>query len=297
MSKLAAAIRAPVYYCAMNGFRCAVCDCSLPTEGKKRYGTKCAKCYLREYAQRPERKAKEAERRAANRERLAAKSREYHKTHRDAVLVKNKIRYEANRDEILAKQKKYIEEHKEEIRERNKAYRTANAEKIKAKKREQWQANKEQISADRKTKYHENREAMRARANEYNSKNREKARVYRIKNQDKLRARQQAWYLANPHKGTEYVNRRRALKENAEGAHTAEDRAAIFARDGGVCRVCGSARRLALDHIVPLARGGGNGPENLQTLCRSCNSSKGAKTQEEWEAHPLYRFRVVSKLD
>lgn len=34
---------------------------------------------------------------------------------------------------------------------------------------------------------------------------------------------------------------------------------------------------LTIDHIHPEFHGGSHDPENLQLLCRSCNSSKGAK--------------------
>lgn len=37
-----------------------------------------------------------------------------------------------------------------------------------------------------------------------------------------------------------------------------------------------------VDHIVPLSRGGNHSYENLQCLCKSCNSSKGAKLMSEW---------------
>lgn len=49
----------------------------------------------------------------------------------------------------------------------------------------------------------------------------------------------------------------------------------VWARDGGVCVRCGSAKELHFDHIIPLARGGGNTAENLQLLCRPCNQAKG----------------------
>jgi hypothetical protein len=55
----------------------------------------------------------------------------------------------------------------------------------------------------------------------------------------------------------------------------AEVRDAVFARDGNECLKCGSTELLSIDHIVPLASGGDNSLNNLQTLCKRCNSSKG----------------------
>jgi hypothetical protein len=46
-----------------------------------------------------------------------------------------------------------------------------------------------------------------------------------------------------------------------------------------MCSRCGSTGNLTIDHIVPRVKGGGNEPENLRVLCRSCNSSKGVSTQ------------------
>jgi 5-methylcytosine-specific restriction endonuclease McrA len=45
------------------------------------------------------------------------------------------------------------------------------------------------------------------------------------------------------------------------------------------CSLCGSTEDLTGDHITPLAVGGLNTPRNIRVLCRSCNSSKGAKTK------------------
>lgn len=54
-------------------------------------------------------------------------------------------------------------------------------------------------------------------------------------------------------------------------------RAAIYARDGHRCVTCGATENLSLDHIFPYSLGGEDTKENLQTMCRSCNSRKGAK--------------------
>lgn len=52
---------------------------------------------------------------------------------------------------------------------------------------------------------------------------------------------------------------------------------AVWERDNFTCRHCGARRDLSVDHIVPESRGGAMALDNLQTLCRSCNSRKGAR--------------------
>ena len=59
-----------------------------------------------------------------------------------------------------------------------------------------------------------------------------------------------------------------------------ETREEVFARDKWACLKCGAKESLSLDHIVPLASGGDNETTNLQTLCKSCNSSKGNTTKD-----------------
>lgn len=53
----------------------------------------------------------------------------------------------------------------------------------------------------------------------------------------------------------------------------------VWERDNFTCRQCGTRRFLSVDHIKPERSGGTLELENLQTLCRRCNSIKGA-----WEA-------------
>ena len=51
----------------------------------------------------------------------------------------------------------------------------------------------------------------------------------------------------------------------------------LIDRDGASCAHCGTTESLTVDHIHPISRGGSDDPENLQILCSSCNSSKGAR--------------------
>lgn len=57
-------------------------------------------------------------------------------------------------------------------------------------------------------------------------------------------------------------------------------RAAVVARDGFTCGLCGEPvdpTNFHLDHIVPWSRGGGHNVENLQVAHPRCNSAKGAR--------------------
>jgi 5-methylcytosine-specific restriction endonuclease McrA len=55
-------------------------------------------------------------------------------------------------------------------------------------------------------------------------------------------------------------------------------RKAVFELHGKKCLRCGSDKKISLDHIVPVFNGGANEIENLQPLCKSCNSKKGTNT-------------------
>lgn len=53
----------------------------------------------------------------------------------------------------------------------------------------------------------------------------------------------------------------------------------VFKRDGFVCQYCGATPPgviLHVDHINPVAEGGGNGIDNLITACEACNLGKAA---------------------
>lgn len=51
----------------------------------------------------------------------------------------------------------------------------------------------------------------------------------------------------------------------------------VFERDAYRCKHCGGHIDLSCDHIIPESKGGPTTFANLQTLCRPCNSAKGAR--------------------
>ena len=65
----------------------------------------------------------------------------------------------------------------------------------------------------------------------------------------------------------------------------------VLERDGGRCLTCGATTDLTIDHIVSLARGGSDEIDNLQTLCRSCNSRKNAGEGKRGKYKCGWQFR------
>ena len=62
-----------------------------------------------------------------------------------------------------------------------------------------------------------------------------------------------------------------------------KDRWAVLKRDNYRCAKCGASPSndhkvaLEVDHIIPVANGGGNAIDNLQALCQGCNQGKKDK--------------------
>lgn len=56
-----------------------------------------------------------------------------------------------------------------------------------------------------------------------------------------------------------------------------ELRSKILKKYGYKCVKCESKDNLTIDHIKPYIKGGPTKENNLQVLCKSCNSKKGAK--------------------
>jgi 5-methylcytosine-specific restriction endonuclease McrA len=53
---------------------------------------------------------------------------------------------------------------------------------------------------------------------------------------------------------------------------------AAIVRASPRCAKCGSTTDLTADHIIPISEGGAGGPRRV--LCRTCNSSRGANTDD-----------------
>jgi 5-methylcytosine-specific restriction endonuclease McrA len=73
---------------------------------------------------------------------------------------------------------------------------------------------------------------------------------------------------------------RQARKATPRKAISKTTRFEIFKRDGFTCQYCGAMPPKAVlhvEHIVPVAKGGGNSDGNLTTACSVCNAGKGVR--------------------
>jgi 5-methylcytosine-specific restriction endonuclease McrA len=73
----------------------------------------------------------------------------------------------------------------------------------------------------------------------------------------------------------------RRRMEKKSGKVTAKEWAEKLKEFNYCCVNCGTDENIQMDHIYPLSKGGKHHIDNIQPLCGSCNSSKGAKI--EWE--------------
>lgn len=139
-------------------------------------------------------------------------------------------------------------------------------------------------AAQGRARYVANREAALQRRRARYAANPDKAlaqhRAWRMRNLDHHRALCRQWAKQNPEAARVLVRRRRARLMAADGTHTVQDIAALFAQQRGRCAMCAVDLLTAgqhVDHVMPLSRGGGNGADNLQLLCPTCNRRKSNK--------------------
>ena len=68
--------------------------------------------------------------------------------------------------------------------------------------------------------------------------------------------------------------RRYARERGAEGSHSLSEWNALKERHHYRCAICEKMKPLTKDHKLPLSCGGTDYIDNIQPLCRNCNSRK-----------------------
>lgn len=79
------------------------------------------------------------------------------------------------------------------------------------------------------------------------------------------------------------IRSKRLADARQKGSHTPDEWLAVVRYHDGLCAKCNAeviGGTPTKDHIIPIYQGGSDAIENLQPLCRQCNSSKGSDTTD-----------------
>jgi 5-methylcytosine-specific restriction endonuclease McrA len=111
-----------------------------------------------------------------------------------------------------------------------------------------------------------------------------KDRRYREADPERQARRHRVYRQANPEKKAAIKKRRAERQAASPVRHTEHDVLAQYVRQGGRCYWCGGdlSDGYETDHVIPLAKGGSDGPENIVVACRPCNQAKGSKLPQEF---------------
>jgi 5-methylcytosine-specific restriction endonuclease McrA len=158
-------------------------------------------------------------------------------------------------------------------------WRRNNPEKYKAQQHRNLKKNREKRLAMTQRWRENNREYTREYSRNYYYENYERAqesnRRFREANPDYFCRKALEWAKKFPERAAKNANDYRARREGAEGSHTVEEWTELCEFHGNKCLACGVLdKKLTRDHVIPLTLGGGNGIDNIQPLCKPCNSRK-----------------------
>ena len=119
-------------------------------------------------------------------------------------------------------------------------------------------------------------------------KNRAKANRWRVFNPENKRLSNRKWEAKNAELVAQYRERRRAKRLSLPTLMVSEKD--LRRLKTGPCAYCNSTGTMTIDHKIPVSHPSGQGYwgiGNLQSLCKSCNSSKGARLYSEWRYRGL----------
>ena len=185
----------------------------------------------------------------------------------------------ANQEHVCAYEKQYTDRR----RVNHKAWCEANKERRREQLRRYHAENKDAINERRR-----NAPALKA----YHEKNKgriaERKRKYYEENREHHLSVVRSWSKENPDKRRASRHRRRTNELTSGENFTSADLSAIRAAQTDskgrlICWRCGKPIKGTphLDHWIPLAKGGSNGPGNLHYMHAHCNVSKSDKLPAE----------------
>jgi len=162
--------------------------------------------------------------------------------------------YLKNREKSLASSASYYKNNKGKKKIYNKKYKEKNKDKIKVYRSGYRKKNKEAETAYSAEWYRNNKERVRLYCKEYRRKNPERVKAN--------------W------------KRRQKQRLSVVGNFTKKEFIYLCSEYGNICLRCKSKKKLTIDHVIPISKGGTNNIDNIQPLCGSCNSIKHTKNTD-----------------
>jgi len=104
-----------------------------------------------------------------------------------------------------------------------------------------------------------------------------------VKNLESMILTGMPFYTKSKGMGIASVENNRSRRLNAGGTITRDEWLAVCEKYNNKCAICHKELPLTMDHIIPLSKGGTHTVENIQPLCKSCNSRKSNKIVGELE--------------
>lgn len=181
-------------------------------------------------------------------------SRRWYLANRERVLAEARARYRLKREAILAQQSEYKAQNRDAIREQ---------------KRDHYERNRDALLVASKERYATDATAKRASMLDYRS---------RPEWEVEQAARRRDWKERNRSRVREYEAERRARRLGLDAERI--ERAVVWERDGGACRLCGNPADAAdwhLEHFIPISLGGPHTYGNVGVAHPACNLDKGVE--------------------
>jgi 5-methylcytosine-specific restriction endonuclease McrA len=202
---------------------------------------------------------------------------EYQLSHVDQTKKRKQKWYNNNLEHCALKSEKYYKEHKDHLLELNKKWRESHPEQWKEYKK-QWNGvyNRKEETIQYKSQWSKDKRNL----NKKETLKREKE--YRDANKERILKMNQTYRRTPKGKlsGKNCSHRRRALIGDSPSITEKQWNKILMLQDVR-CNSCkrkfGSNLQPTMDHIIPLSKGGLHSFENIQALCKKCNSTKQAK--------------------
>ncbi len=152
----------------------------------------------------------------------------------------------------------------------NGKYRRSNCKACQDSKNAQWaKKNKAKVKEYLRDYYQENKEKLK-----------ESMKEWQKRHPGYSTEQQRKWVRENPKRNKELsrlkAHRRRTFVKDL-GNYTIEEWDNLCTYYNNECVCCFNQVELTVDHIIPISRGGSNRIENIQPLCKPCNSKKYTK--------------------